>query len=320
MQNLDNEKLLFNFADAQKSLTQLVKEFEDNKLNLDDELISELMGKNILIYEKNFFNKIKEVLKSEYDLENVYLMFADCEDNFNVITCPVGEDYLIIYSVMFFQFINSICLYVLCFYEFSSSQKYDDSILNKMKNNIIGIIDLMINRNKSVQLSDFDYNLYKNEDIAIKSAIIARNIQAFIICHELSHILFDKKSQINKFDRELNADENGMCIYAKLIENMPPEYNLNFDYSRAPLILFELLDFIDYCNEIICDNKKDDSMYPIGEIRKCSLLSKTIFSLENTANTFFYVAFTDTLNEVRFHLFKNKEIIKENIERIRKEE
>ncbi len=317
--NNEYQRKIYKYNEAKKNFIANMKNFDDIKDDLFDlELLKKISEDDILIFEKNFFKDILGVLNKKYQISNIKIYSSNINNIFNAsVQKDVDGTWSIVCSSLLFDFLNQISLYILYFYELNYDENVEEKQLFLLKNRIIEMIHINSKYNSSMKINKNHFGIYKDEKRNFRAAIIARNMYAFIICHEIAHIMFVDDS-LNKYDKELSADYFGMELYRDLIDDIDSIYNLHYDYSSAPLIFFDILKLKNEYEKNILHNKCK-SEYPEASIRKYHLIS--CFDLFNhsyndkyESNTnILYMIYYEAITSLQFYLHQNIDFIKKYI-------
>lgn len=264
------------------------------------------------ILERNFFRDILFFLREKHNIPDI-VFFPSSTLLMPGITLT-ENDYILNYSKKFQQTLCDICVLTSFLFFEDDNDRLSDDDERRLKNIFIGYIDTYANCRKMPVVNETIEKIYKAESVILGSAM-ARGILAFILCHEMAHVIINPTLKEVSCSEEFQADKLGCEMYFELLLSKKTFGSIKLDPSmnRAPLLLMDLLDLIDeYMINITQKPLASDSSHPSAEMRKCYLLNSFLFQCEKDS-CMLYQIFYEQWMAIKAHLHINVENIVPNI-------
>ena len=306
--NRDYNEIIKNSTKIQEKMREVLSvHLSENELENFDK-----RRQDDFILERSFFTDIFLFLRKKYNIPDIVFFPSSTLLMPGIVL--VENDYILNYSKKFQQTLCDICVLTSFLFFEDDNDRLSADEERRLKNIFIGYIDTYANCGEMPVVNETIEKIYKAESAILGSAM-ARGILAFILCHEIAHVIINPTLKEVSCSEEFQADKLGCQMYFELLLSKKTFGTMRLDPSmnRAPLLLMDLLDLIDdYMLNITHKPVASDSSHPPAEMRKCYLLNSFLFQCDKDS-CILYQFFYEQWMAIKAHLYINIENIVANI-------
>ena len=264
------------------------------------------------VLERKFFEDILSFLREKHSIPDIYFFPHSVQITTGM---ALGENgYVLYFSKKFQQTLCDICaLSSYLFFE-DDGGRLSDRDECRLKNILLGYIDTYANCREMPTVDETIYRIYAADSV-IHGASMARSMLAFILCHEIAHVIINPSLKNVSSSEEFDADKLGCEMYFDLLSSGRTFGAMRLDPSmnRAPLLLMDLLELIDdYMVSIFGKRLMSDASHPSAGMRKCYLLNFYLFQYEKDSSVLYQIFYEQWL-AIKAHLHLNITNIATNI-------
>ncbi|MDR0908720.1 MAG: hypothetical protein LBM77_03040 [Spirochaetaceae bacterium] len=239
--------------------------YDDIKLN---EQAKDKSLRDIFFLEREIIDDIQNVFSKNFIPTQIEYSFIKTR-NTNIITNNRNNRKIIIIPVSWSKFYFGVLVYLRLL-----KRQYDDEIeMGNIYRNLLIYVDSMYCRNRLMPESvdkEFPENVFLLGNDAGTISDILYIMFAFIICHEISHIVLNHDDSDTKlFEHENEADITGYAMFLKWLSGMKEGkskvsecFDFNEMFYNAPKLFFKICDMCNQYKKIVYGENSINNLYP----------------------------------------------------------